>query len=155
MMISYLSGIRLSILVIIINIPFFFFVGYKALGKGFLSRRYSYGRVLGAFSACKLIPTVTSSELLAVVFGEFCSASASARCCGTAAVSTARRLPRCCFQNVSASTGQIIFMINIFHLYKRRSSLRMGQGNALSADLFHHLLLIDIVQEAWNRPRPQ
>ena len=69
MMISYLSGIRLSILVIIINIPFFF-VGYKALGKGFLFRAViAMAAFSGFLEVCKLIPTVTSSELLAVVFG--------------------------------------------------------------------------------------
>mgnify|MGYP000898884830 CR=1 FL=1 len=69
MMINYLTGIRLSILVIVINIPFFF-VGYKALGKRFLLRAViAMAAFSGFLEVCKLIPTVTSSELLAVVFG--------------------------------------------------------------------------------------
>ena len=69
MMINYLTGIRLSILVIVINIPFFF-VGCKALGKRFLLRAViAMAAFSGFLEVCKLIPTVTSSELLAVVFG--------------------------------------------------------------------------------------
>ena len=69
MMINYLTRIRLSILVIVINIPFFF-VGYKALGKCFLLRAViAMAAFSGFLEVCKLIPTVTSSELLAVVFG--------------------------------------------------------------------------------------
>lgn len=59
MMINYLSGISLSILVVIINIPFFF-VGYKALGRRFLLRAVIAMASFSAFlELCKLIPSVT------------------------------------------------------------------------------------------------
>ena len=115
MMINYLTGIRLSILVIVINIPFFF-VGYKALGKRFLLRAViAMAAFSGFLEVCKLIPTVTSSELLAVVFGGVLLG---------VGVGTVLRHGGCLdgteiaamllSKNVSASTGQIIFMINIF-----------------------------------------
>lgn len=115
MMINYLTGIRLSILVIVINIPFFF-VGCKALGKRFLLRAViAMAAFSGFLEVCKLIPTVTSSELLAVVFGGVLLG---------VGVGTVLRHGGCLdgteiaamllSKNVSASTGQIIFMINIF-----------------------------------------
>ena len=100
MMISYLSGIRLSILVIVINIPFFF-VGYKALGKSFLLRAViAMAAFSGFLEVCKLIPTVTSAERI---------------------------------------HGSDHIHYKHFYLHNRRHSLRLGQGDALASDLFHHL----------------
>ena len=69
MIISKLSGISLSILVLIINIPFVL-VGYKHLGKYFLART-TYGML--SFSLflklLEIIEPITNEILLATVFG--------------------------------------------------------------------------------------
>ena len=139
MMINYLTGIRLSILVIVINIPFFF-VGYKALGKRFLLRAViAMAAFSGFLEVCKLIPTVTSSELLAVVFGGVLDGTEIA----------AMLLSK----NVSASTGQIIFMINIF-IYITAGIL-FGWDRAMLSLLTYFITfkLIDIVQEGMEQAK--
>ena len=154
MMINYLTGIRLSILVIVINIPFFF-VGCKALGKRFLLRAViAMAAFSGFLEVCKLIPTVTSSELLAVVFGGVLLG---------VRVGTVLRHGGCldCTEiaamllskNVSASTGQIIFMINIF-IYITAGIL-FGWDRAMLSLLTYFITfkLIDIVQEGMEQAK--
>lgn len=154
MMINYLTGIRLSILVIVINIPFFF-VGCKALGKRFLLRAViAMAAFSGFLEACKLIPTVTSSELLAVVFGGVLLG---------VGVGTVLRHGGCLddteiaamllSKNVSASTGQIIFMINIF-IYITAGIL-FGWDRAMLSLLTYFITfkLIDIVQEGMEQAK--
>lgn len=69
MIISKLSGISLSILVLIINIPFVL-VGYKHLGKYFLARTV-YGMFTFALflRLLEIIEPITNEILLATVFG--------------------------------------------------------------------------------------
>ena len=69
MIISKLTGISLSILVLIINIPFVF-VGYKHLGKDFLARTV-YGMATFALfiKILEIIEPITNEMLLATVFG--------------------------------------------------------------------------------------
>lgn len=69
MIISKLSGISLSILVLIINIPFVL-VGYKHLGKYFLARTV-YGMFTFALflKLLEIIEPITNEILLATVFG--------------------------------------------------------------------------------------
>ncbi len=69
MIISKLSGISLSILVLIINIPFVL-VGYKHLGKYFLARTV-YGMLTFALflKLLEIIEPITNEILLATVFG--------------------------------------------------------------------------------------
>lgn len=154
MMINYLTGIRLSILVIVINIPFFF-VGCKALGKRFLLRAViAMAAFSGFLEVCKLIPTVTSSELLAVVFGGVLLG---------VGVGTVLRQGGCLdgteiaamllSKNVSASTGQIIFMINIF-IYITAGIL-FGWDRAMLSLLTYFITfkLIDIVQEGMEQAK--
>ena len=154
MMINYLTGIRLSILVIVINIPFFF-VGYKVLGKRFLLRAViAMAAFSGFLELCKLIPTVTSSELLAVVFGGVLLG---------VGVGTVLRQGGCLdgteiaamllSKNVSASTGQIIFMINIF-IYITAGIL-FGWDRAMLSLLTYFITfkLIDIVQEGMEQAK--
>ena len=154
MMINYLTGIRLSILVIVINIPFFF-VGCKALGKRFLLRAViAMAAFSGFLEVCKLIPTLTSSELLAVVFGGVLLG---------VGVGTVLRHGGCLdgteiaemllSKNVSASTGQIIFMINIF-IYITAGIL-FGWDRAMLSLLTYFITfkLIDIVQEGMEQAK--
>ena len=69
MIISKLSGISLSILVLIINIPFVL-VGYKHLGKDFLARTI-YGMAFFSLfiKLLEIIEPITNEMLLATVFG--------------------------------------------------------------------------------------
>jgi uncharacterized membrane-anchored protein YitT (DUF2179 family) len=69
MIISKLSGISLSILVLIINIPFVL-VGYKHLGKYFLART-TYGMLTFSLflKLLEIIEPITNEILLATVFG--------------------------------------------------------------------------------------
>ena len=114
MIIGKLSGIPLSILIVVINIPFFF-VGYKALGKRFLFRGLLaillFSSLLEVFSG---IGYATESKLLAVVFGGVLLGIG---------VGTVLRFGGCLdgteiaamllSKKVSVSTGGIIFIINI------------------------------------------
>ena len=154
MMINYLSSIRLSVLVIVINIPFFF-VGYKALGKRFLVRAViAMAAFSGFLELFKLVPTVTSSELLAVVFGGVLLGIG---------VGTVLRHGGCLdgteiaamllSKNVGASTGQIIFMINIF-IYITAGIL-FGWDRAMLPLLTYFITfkIIDIVQEGMEQAK--
>ncbi len=69
MIISKLSGISLSILVLIINIPFVL-IGYKHLGKDFLARTI-YGMIFFSLfiKLLEIIEPITNEMLLATVFG--------------------------------------------------------------------------------------
>ena len=114
MIIGKLTGIPLSILIVVINIPFFF-MGYKALGKRFLFRGLLaillFSSLLEVFSG---IGYATESKLLAVVFGGVLLG---------VGVGTVLRFGGCLdgteiaamllSKKVSVSTGGIIFIINI------------------------------------------
>ena len=154
MMISYLSGIRLSILVIIINIPFFF-VGYKALGKGFLFRAViAMAAFSGFLEVCKLIPTVTSSELLAVVFGgDLLGIGVGTVLRHGVCLDGTEIAAMLLSKNVSASTGQIIFMINIFIYIS--AGILFGWDRAMLSLLTYFITfkLIDIVQEGMEQAK--
>lgn len=114
MIIGKLTGIPLSILIVVINIPFFL-VGYKALGKRFLFRGLLaillFSSLLEVFSG---IGYATESKLLAVVFGGVLLG---------VGVGTVLRFGGCIdgteiaamllSKKVSVSTGGIIFIINI------------------------------------------
>ncbi|MCF0136898.1 MAG: YitT family protein [Oscillospiraceae bacterium] len=69
MIINKLTSLPLSVLIVVINIPFFI-VGFKALGKQFLLRAViaiaTFSSMLEVFA---VVEPVTDSELLAVVFG--------------------------------------------------------------------------------------
>ena len=114
MIIGKLTGIPLSILIVVINIPFFL-VGYKVLGKRFLFRGLLaillFSSLLEVFSG---IGYATESKLLAVVFGGVLLG---------VGVGTVLRFGGCLdgteiaamllSKKVSVSTGGIIFIINI------------------------------------------
>ena len=67
--INQLSHIQMSIIIIVLNIPFLI-LGFKQLGKEFLVKG-TYGMLLFSvmLSVFKDMPGVTETELLAVVFG--------------------------------------------------------------------------------------
>ena len=152
MMINYLSGVRLSILVIVINIPFFY-VGFRALGKRFLARAVlAMAAFSGFLELFKLVPTVTSSELLAVVFGGVLLGIG---------VGTVLRHGGCLdgteiaamllSKHAGVSTGQIIFTINIF-IYVTAGVL-FGWDRAMLSLLTYFITfkIIDVVQEGMEQ----
>ena len=147
MMLDYVSDIPLSVLIVVINIPFFI-VGYKALGKRFLFRA---GVSMAAFALSlelfKGVDTVTESELLAVVYGGMLlgvGVGLVLRCGGCldgteiAAMLLSRR--------VGVTTGGIIFLINIF-IYATAGVL-FGWDRALLSLLTYFITfkIIDLVE---------
>lgn len=154
MMINYVSGIPLSMLIIVINIPFFI-IGYKALGKRFLfSAVLSMAAFAGFLELFKQVPSVTDSELLAVVFGGVLLG---------VGVGTVLRQGGCLdgteiaamllSKKSSVSTGQIIFMINIF-IYVTAGVL-FGWDRAMLSLLTYFITfkLIDIVEEGMEQAK--
>lgn len=114
MMLNFVSGTPLSVLIVAINVPFFI-IGVKALGKRFLLRgTYSMAVFAIFLEIFKGANDVTSSELLAVVFGGVLLGIG---------VGTVLRYGGCLdgteiaamllSKKVSASSGGIIFIINI------------------------------------------
>ena len=154
MMISYLSGMSLSVLVVIINIPFFI-VGYKALGKRFLLRAVAAMAVFSVLlAAFEDVPQVTESELLAVVFGGVLLGIGVGLVlrhggCLDGTEIAAMLLSK----RVSVSTGQIIFMINII-IYATAGFL-FGWERAMLSLLTYFITfkVIDIVEEGMEQAR--
>jgi uncharacterized membrane-anchored protein YitT (DUF2179 family) len=70
LLVSELSGISLSLLLVLINIPFLF-LGYKVIGKRFAVKT-SIGIIgLAIVVATVHFPTVTNDKLLVAIFGGF------------------------------------------------------------------------------------
>lgn len=154
MMINYVSGVPLSILIIVINIPFFI-VGYRTLGKRFLFNgilsMVAFAIFLELFGP---VPSVTDSELLAVVFGGVLLG---------VGVGTVLRQGGCLdgteiaamllSKKSSVSTGQIIFAINIV-IYVTAGIL-FGWDRAMLSLLTYFITfkLIDIVEEGMEQAK--
>lgn len=154
MMINYISGIALSILIVVINIPFFI-IGFKALGKRFLFRGlFSTGAFAMFLEVFKGVDTVTNSELLAVVFGGVLLGVGVGLVlryggCLDGTEIAAMLLSR----KVSVSTGGIIFMINIF-IYIT-AGLLFGWDRALLSLLTYFITfkIIDLVEQGMEQAR--
>lgn len=154
MMINFVSKLPLSLLIVVINLPFFI-VGFKALGRRFLLRScismVSFALFLELFGG---VDTVTGSELLAVVYGGVllglgvgCVLRSGGCLDGTeiAAMLLSRK--------VSVSTGGIIFLINIFIYFI--AGLLFGWDRALLSLLTYFITfkIIDLVQEGMEQAR--
>ena len=154
MMINYTSGIALSILIVVINIPFFI-IGFKALGKRFLFRGVFSTVAFALFlEVFKGVETVTNSEMLAVVFGGVLLGVGVGLVlryggCLDGTEIAAMLLSR----KVGVSTGGIIFMINIF-IYLT-AGLLFGWDRALLSLLTYFITfkIIDLVEEGMNQAR--
>ena len=154
MMINYISGITLSILIVVINIPFFI-IGFKALGKRFLFRGlFSTGAFAMFLEVFKGVDTVTNSELLAVVFGGVLLGAGVGLVlryggCLDGTEIAAMLLSR----KVSVSTGGIIFMINI--LIYITAGLLFGWDRALLSLLTYFITfkIIDLVEQGMEQAR--
>ena len=154
MMINYVSNTPLSVLIVIINIPFFI-IGVKALGKRFLLRgTYSMAMFAIFLEVFKGVNDVTSSELLAVVFGGVLLG---------VGVGTVLRYGGCLdgteiaamllSKKVSVSTGGIIFIINI-GIYCIAGIL-FGWDRALLSLLTYFITfkIIDMVEEGMEQAK--
>ena len=154
MMINYTSGIALSILVVVINIPFFI-IGFKAMGKRFLFKGLFSTVAFALFlEVFKGVETVTNSELLAVVFGGVLLGVGVGLVlryggCLDGTEIAAMLLSR----KVGVSTGGLIFMINIF-IYLT-AGLLFGWDRALLSLLTYFITfkIIDLVEEGMNQAR--
>lgn len=154
MMINYLSDVPLSVLIILINIPFFI-VGFKFLGKRFLLRACIAMAAFAMFlEVFRDVDTVTSSELLAVVFGGVLlgvGVGAVLRYggCLDGTEIAAMLLSR----KASVSTGGIIFLINIF-IYATAGIL-FGWDRAMLSLLTYFITfkIIDLVEVGLEQAR--
>lgn len=154
MMINYIGNIPLSVLIIVINIPFFI-VGFKALGKRFLLHAVIAMAVFaGSLELFKGVESITSSELLAVVYGGVLLGFG---------VGTVLRYGGCLdgteiaamliSKKTNASTGLIIFMINI--VIYGVAGILFGWDRALLSLLtyFISFKIIDFVEEGMEQAR--
>lgn len=154
MMLNFVSGTPLSVLIVAINVPFFI-IGVKTLGKRFLLRgAYSMAVFAIFLEVFKGVADVTSSELLAVVFGGVLLGIG---------VGTVLRYGGCLdgteiaamllSKKVSASTGGIIFVINI-GIYAVAGIL-FGWDRALLSLLTYFITfkIIDQVEEGMEQAK--
>ena len=154
MMINYVSGMPLSVLIVIINIPFFL-VGFKVLGRRFLARSVISMAAFALFlELFHDVDTVTNSELLAVVFGGVLLG---------VGVGTVLRYGGCLdgteiaamllSKKVSVSTGQVIFMINI--VIYITAGILFGWDRALLSLLTYFITfkIIDLVEEGMQQAK--
>ena len=140
MIISKLSGISLSILVLIINIPFVL-VGYKHLGKYFLART-AYGMFTFALflKLLEIIEPITNEILLATVFGGALLGIGVGGCVdGTESVALVLT------KKLNLSVGQIILIFNLI-IYSVAAFL-FGIDRALYSILTYFITfkMIDLV----------
>lgn len=154
MMINYVSGMPLSVLIVVINIPFFL-VGFKVLGRRFLARSVISMAAFALFlELFHDVDTVTNSELLAVVFGGVLLG---------VGVGTVLRYGGCLdgteiaamllSKKVSVSTGQVIFMINI--VIYITAGILFGWDRALLSLLTYFITfkIIDLVEEGMQQAK--
>jgi uncharacterized membrane-anchored protein YitT (DUF2179 family) len=113
MLIAEVAGIPLSVLIVLLNIPFLL-VGYKSTGKAFAAR--SALAILGLAAALHLVPysVVTSDKLLAAVFGGFfLGAGIGLAVRGGAVLDGTEILALLISKKTSFSMGDIILVFNI------------------------------------------
>lgn len=152
--INQLSGIQISIIIVILNIPFLV-IGFKQLGKEFLAKGI-YGMLLFSvmLTVFKDMANVTETELLAVVFGGVLlgvgvgSVLRYGGCLdGTEIVAMLLS------KKMNFSTGQIIFFINIA-IYALAGIL-FGWDRAMYSLLtyFISFKVIDMVEEGMEQAK--
>jgi uncharacterized membrane-anchored protein YitT (DUF2179 family) len=152
--INQLTGIQVSIFIVILNLPFLI-LGYKQLGVGFFIKG-TYGMLLFSImlSLFRDMTNVTDTELLAVVFGGVLLG---------VGVGTVLRYGGCLdgteviamllSKKIGFSTGQIIFAINII-IYAVAGVL-FGWDRALYSLLtyFISFKVIDMVEEGMEQAK--
>ena len=154
MMLNYVANIPLSILIVLINIPFLI-VGVKALGKRFLMRGIYSMAVFALFlEIFKDVNDVTSSELLAVVYGGVLlgiGVGAVLRYGGC--LDGTEIAAMLISKKVNTSTGGIIFIINI--VIYCVAGILFGWDRALLSLLTYFITfkIIDQVEEGMEQAK--
>ena len=154
MIVNYLSGFSLSLLIVLINIPFFI-LGTKQLGKQFLFRSAFamalFALLLEYFGAAE---SITHEGLLAVVFGGVLLGTGVGMIlryggCLDGTEIIAMILSR----RISASTGQIIFAFNIV-IYGVAGVL-FGWDRAMYSLLTYFITfkIIDLVEQGMEQAK--
>lgn len=152
--INQLSHIQMSIIVVVLNIPFLI-LGFKQLGWEFLAKG-AYGMLLFSvmLSVFKDMPGVTETELLAVVFGGVLLG---------VGIGTVLRYGGCfdgteivamlLSKKLDFSVGQIIFCINI--LVYAAAGILFGWDRAMYSLLtyFISFKVIDMVEEGMEQAK--
>jgi uncharacterized membrane-anchored protein YitT (DUF2179 family) len=114
LLISELTGWSLSILILIINIPFIY-LGYKSIGKTFALKTLS--AIIG-LSICIFIipyPVVTTDKLLVAVFGGFfLGAGIGLAVRGGGVIDGTEIMAITLSKKMSITIGDVILIINLF-----------------------------------------
>lgn len=113
LLLSAVSGVSLSILIVIINIPFVI-LGYKVLGKQFAIKVAIAIPILSLILAFVTFPEVTHDKLLVAVFGGFfVGAGIGLSVRGGAVLDGTEVLAIYLSKKLSTTIGDIIIVINI------------------------------------------
>lgn len=113
LLLSAISGVSLSILIVIINIPFVI-LGYKVLGKQFAIKVAIAIPILSLILAFVTFPEVTHDKLLVAVFGGFfVGAGIGLSVRGGAVLDGTEVLAIYLSKKLSTTIGDIIIVINI------------------------------------------
>lgn len=154
MMLNYEFAIPLSLLIVLINIPFFA-IGVKHLGKRFFLRGAVAMIAFAAFlEVFRSVDSITNSEILAVVFGGVLLGVGVGTVlhfggCLDGTEIAAMLLSR----KVSVSTGGIIFIINI--LIYAVAGVLFGWDRAMFSLLTYFITfkIIDLVAEGMEQAK--
>lgn len=113
LLLSAVSGVSLSILIVIINIPFIV-LGYKVLGKQFAIKVAIAIPILSLILAFVTFPEVTHDKLLVAVFGGFfVGAGIGLSVRGGAVLDGTEVLAIYLSKKLSSTIGDIIILINV------------------------------------------
>src|SRR5690606_5523386 len=138
-MLSHLLGIKLGILIFLLNLPFFY-IGYKQIGKTFaLSTFFAVGLLSVGTAFLHSVDAVTDDPLLATVFGGIMLGMGvglvirdGGSLAGTVIVAILfnKRLP--------CAAGRTVMFFSIF-IRGSAGCARMGTGHVLPDGLLHRL----------------
>ena len=153
-MISYITKVKLSILTLVLNIPFLI-LGYKQLGKSFLIKA-AYAMLVFSIllEQFKPVPELTNDILLATVFGGLLLGIGvgfvikfGACLDGTEVVAILIN------KKTSFSVGQVVMFLNFF-IYST-SGLLFGWDRALYSILTYFITfkIIDMVSEGFEQAK--
>ena len=153
-MISYITKVKLSILTLVLNIPFLI-LGYKQLGKSFLIKA-AYAMLVFSvlLEQFKPVPELTNDILLATVFGGLLLGIGvgfvikfGACLDGTEVVAILIN------KKTSFSVGQVVMFLNFF-IYST-SGLLFGWDRALYSILTYFITfkIIDMVSEGFEQAK--
>lgn len=114
LLIAQLSSIPLSVLILVINIPFMI-LGYKQIGKKFAIKTFTAIVLLSVALHFIEVPAVTSDKLLVSVFGGFFLGLGIGLCIrGGCVIDGTEILSLHLSRKFGVSVGDVILVINVF-----------------------------------------